>query len=52
MFVGSQLEKLKALDIDKLQKELQEEKAKNNDLREKLKQKQKSSTSKLQRYDS
>ena len=44
------LEKLKTVDVDKLQKELHEEKAKNHELKEKLKQKQKSSSSKLQRY--
>nr|XP_058960908.1 GRAM domain-containing protein 4-like isoform X1 [Pocillopora verrucosa] len=44
-----QLEKLKAVDVQKLQKEIQEERAKNNELREKLKQKQKSSSSKLHR---
>lgn len=43
------LEKLKTVDVDKLQKELHEEKAKNHELKEKLKQKQKSSSSKLQR---
>ncbi|KAL9959274.1 hypothetical protein ACROYT_G032584 [Oculina patagonica] len=47
--MSTQVEKLKAVDVDKLQKELQEEKAKNNELKEKLKQKHKSSTSKLQR---
>lgn len=44
------LEKLKAVDVDKLQKELHEEKARNHELKEKLKHKQKSSSSKLQRY--
>lgn len=44
------LEKLKAVDVDKLQKELHEEKTRNHELKEKLKHKQKSSSSKLQRY--
>lgn len=49
-FLGEKLEKLKAVDVDKLQKELHEEKARNHELKEKLKHKQKSSSSKLQRY--
>lgn len=49
-FLGAKLEKLKAVDVDKLQKELHEEKARNHELKEKLKHKQRSSTSKLQRY--
>jgi len=49
-FLGVKLEKLKAVDVDKLQKELHEEKARNHELKEKLKHKQKSSSSKLQRY--
>ena len=49
-FEGVKLEKLKTVDVDKLQKELHEEKARNQELKEKLKHKQKSSSSKLQRY--
>jgi len=49
-FLGVKLEKLKAVDVDKLQKELHEEKARSHELKEKLKHKQKSSSSKLQRY--
>lgn len=48
--LGAKLEKLKAVDVDKLQKELHEEKTRNHELKEKLKHKQKSSSSKLQRY--
>lgn len=44
-----QLKKLKSIDVHKLQKELQEEKEKNSDLKEKLKRKQKAQSSKLQR---
>ncbi|KAJ7377647.1 GRAM domain-containing protein 4 [Desmophyllum pertusum] len=47
--MSSQLKKLQAVDVDKLKKELEDEKARNNELKEKLKQKQKSSSSKLQR---
>lgn len=47
--MGTQLKKLKAVDVGKLQKELQEERDKNHELKEKLKQKQKAFNSKLQR---
>ena len=50
MLLGTQLEKLKAINVEKLQKELQEEREKNFELKEKLRQKQKSVSSKLQRY--
>jgi len=45
----SQVKKLKAIDVEKLQRELQEEKERNNELKEKLKQKYKAQSSKLQR---
>ncbi|XP_068759014.1 GRAM domain-containing protein 4-like [Montipora capricornis] len=47
--VCAQLKKLKATDVNKLQKELREEKEKNTELKEKLKQRQKAQNSKLQR---
>lgn len=47
--LSTQLEKLKAINVEKLQKELQEEREKNFELKEKLRQKQKSVSSKLQR---
>ena len=50
VLLGTQLEKLKAINVEKLQKELQEEREKNFELKEKLRQKQKSVSSKLQRY--
>ena len=50
VLLGTQLEKLKAINVEKLQKELQEEREKNLELKEKLRQKQKSVSSKLQRY--
>ena len=50
VLLGTQLEKLKAINVEKLQKQLQEEREKNFELKEKLRQKQKSVSSKLQRY--
>ena len=50
VLTGDQLKKLKSIDVHKLQKELQEEKEKNSDLKEKLKRKQKAQSSKLQRF--
>ena len=44
------MKKLKAVDVEKLQRELQEEREKNIELKEKLKQKHKSLSSKLHRY--
>ena len=48
-FADSQLDKMKATNIESVLKELEDERQKNKELREKLKQKQKAAASKLQR---